>query len=1076
MGSDSSLFDLSSDDLSSLQDQSRIVVSRSEDIEPGSGFLANRQEQTTAGVLIGSVRDILGAPQSFEEKQERASSNDFLGHVVADVLVMIPKFKAVKAGIARTALLTNPHDGLSQDPLALGSNFLEGAALNKVSRAVLPGSSLSNLTERYLGSGLRAESATHLSAGFGFGAVKSGFDSRTWLDENGELSVGAGLETMAKTGTAAALINLPAGLVGMRSARWSGNAFKANTLGPRAHSFLIGTTSGYTSGAVVGGIEAVKEGKSFSEILGQMNEAGLVGAGTGMLFMSAMPLEKPLYGDLKKPVQPSRFRETSIDMVSERSLGLKAREFELESAFPAGSKIRDIETIDGTLTSKRRKIPLEEMEYHPRDDLKLTDLSRRLTYQGNRKESFAVVPESSKGKQFSSFEEFAGVVRMEEIDTRVYKFNDGDTEIVVSESHARKLDQIRQMRLLAAETTAFDGLSPAQRSRISAGLDSSNPQYVGDSKTAQMELLAQFIDRGKVDRAYRVMKARESLARNADNRAALPEDIVAVIEELPNPGMVKRVVLSEGSNPNDVWTRQTYDSEFVSAATASRDGEITFYKPAVDFVSVSPGKVNIDGKLNRSALRFYADHEWSHLAHFADDQSFGLFKLAEVADLNVAVRETAPTMEQSKLPAAERDLTGTDKYFARTYARRDSQENWAVHMGEEFMSPEVADFISLTEGAPVRTTILARNVISNSKTGSGRNVFGLSLARRVQHTQERVIPEAQKVLEGRIGSGSGTERVAAAELLGHLGNKDRHVGMLLKVADDPASLGIRESVEGISDGFLTRMHRLKDLDEHSLADTAFDAARRLSTNRMHGEPDVSFLVGQVKGSKGQVRELALERLKALPDGDELVRFARLAGDETNMGALMEMLPKVSSKQAQSLVFEEIINLAKGSEFGSQFTTAFLVKTIRFMPSQRLRALEVLGDKVASDPGVPSKELEGYMLTLTGNHDKRVAARAEKLLHSMQESRAVSEAINLIDSGGSDGRIKGLRMAQQHKDRRLIAPALKMAVRGTPEEAALAYQVLQQFEWRLVRHEAGILKSDGVDFDTAKLRDRLTKAG
>ena len=224
MGKELNLSRISAEDIVSSGSENVVVIKAQEELSRDSGFFSGRMEQTAAGMLIGATRDVFGEARTLEEKEKRAETSDFLGHVVADALVMIPRFKAVKAGMARTALLTNPHDGLAQDPLDMGKNFLEGAALNKVSRAVLPGSSLSALTGRYLGDGLKAEAATHMSAGFGFGAVKSGFDARTWLDSQGNFSVGSGLESMAKTGTAAALINLPAGMVGMRTAQWGGRA------------------------------------------------------------------------------------------------------------------------------------------------------------------------------------------------------------------------------------------------------------------------------------------------------------------------------------------------------------------------------------------------------------------------------------------------------------------------------------------------------------------------------------------------------------------------------------------------------------------------------------------------------------------------------------------------------------------------------------------------------------------------------------------------------------------------------------------------------------------------------------
>ncbi|MEZ4543782.1 MAG: hypothetical protein R3C24_07755 [Cyanobacteriota/Melainabacteria group bacterium] len=186
------------------------------------------------------------------------------------------------------------------DPLDLGKNFLEGAALNKVSRAVLPGGSLTGLTGRYLGDGLKAEAATHMAAGFGFGAVKSGFDARTWLDNQGNFSLGSGLESMAEQ------VPLPRSSNIHRYGRYAfGSVGRQSPQGKKRsvqEPFLLhfSATSRLYSSAVVGGIEAFKEGKGFYETLEQMNQAGLIGAGTGGLLMSVAPLEKPLIASRRK--------------------------------------------------------------------------------------------------------------------------------------------------------------------------------------------------------------------------------------------------------------------------------------------------------------------------------------------------------------------------------------------------------------------------------------------------------------------------------------------------------------------------------------------------------------------------------------------------------------------------------------------------------------------------------------------------------------------------------------------------------------------------------------------------------
>lgn len=1073
MGKELNLSRMGAEDLVSSGSENVVVVKAQEELSRDSGLFSGRLEQTAAGMIIGATRDIFGEAKTLAEKEKRAETSDFLGHVVADAVVMIPRFKAVKAGMARTALLANPHDGLAQDPLDLGKNFLEGAALNKVSRAVLPGSSLTGLTGRYLGDGLKAEAATHMTAGFGFGAVKSGFDARTWLDNQGNFSVGSGLESMAKTGTAAALINLPAGMVGMRSAQWGGRALKAETLSPRAHSFFIGATSGYTSGAVVGGIEAFKEGKGFYDTLEQMNQAGLIGAGTGGLLMSVAPLEKPLYSKPEKAGATRQSKETSIDLSSELSLSARAKMMEIEPALPAGRRkilldgSDDLAVAEAGLGSRRRKIPVDELEYQPRETLKLTDLSRQLIREPNQTRLRLFVPEEASKKTYSSYEEFAPQIKGRHVDTRIYKFKGSKTEIEVSESYAVKLDQIRILRHNAAAPNAYDQLPSYQRSQVSRALDPKGPEFVGGSQAAQVEALAKFMTEAEARQSLMVLRARDELMRNPENSKALPEDILVVLQELPNPSLVKRVVIDEGVNPNDIWTRQSYDPDFVSAATASPDGEITFYKPTIDFFKVGADKVNLDGNLSRAELRGYANHEWSHLGHFSDPLNFGLFKLAEHVDAVVPSGKTAATLEDAHKTALERP---PDQYFMRTYARRNSEENWAVHMGESFLAPESHLFADLAERAPVRTTVLGRSINAKSTNSQGNNVHGESIAKRTEAANRTAMPAAQKVLEQRIATGSDAQKVAAVELLGHMGSKERHIRTLLDVADSPESLLIKDNVETLSGGYIRRSSLVKSINESSLADAALDNAIRIAGNGMKGESEVAFLIRQVRESKGQVRDLSLERLRRMDDGFDLARFATMAGDADNLPAMMDMLPSIRDRQAQNMVFDEIMALGAKGEYGDGFVNSILIDTIKRVPALRIKATNVLGDRLARDPDMAIGEPEKLLRLWRGHSDEQFASRARKIVDTIEARREMIRAVEMMDSPDGAKRLSGIDMATKHHDRSLIAPLLKVVASGNADEVALAARALRDYEWQMVKHEAGVMQSENpeIKFD-ANLR-------
>lgn len=275
-----------------------------------TGAFADRPENTLAGSVLGMAHDLISSPNSQQEKAERAAKHDMAAHFVADTVAIVPQLKVTTAGLTRAALLVDPHKGLQGNALNFGKNFAEGAALNGVGR--LAGASGQRLTQAYLGRGLLAESATHLSVGFGFGAVKSGFDEKSWHNSKGEFSVGSGAAAILKGGTIGAAFNLPAGYIGLRAAKGTVSLLGENA-SMRTSNVVAGTVSGYAGGAVFGGIESVMHGKSLSETMENIHMAGTAGALTGgfisgsdhtkntqgiFKYISSEPVSRPLTPEL----------------------------------------------------------------------------------------------------------------------------------------------------------------------------------------------------------------------------------------------------------------------------------------------------------------------------------------------------------------------------------------------------------------------------------------------------------------------------------------------------------------------------------------------------------------------------------------------------------------------------------------------------------------------------------------------------------------------------------------------------------------------------------------------------------
>ncbi len=128
-------------------------------------------EHTIAGSVIGAVRDIIPGIKG------TAQSNDQIAHIAADTIASLPMVKTVAGGAIRATMLIDPTKSWDANAGSFGLNFVEGLALNKVSKMAMPESGFSQLVSSKLGTGLASEAATHLTVGLGFGAIRTGFNA-----------------------------------------------------------------------------------------------------------------------------------------------------------------------------------------------------------------------------------------------------------------------------------------------------------------------------------------------------------------------------------------------------------------------------------------------------------------------------------------------------------------------------------------------------------------------------------------------------------------------------------------------------------------------------------------------------------------------------------------------------------------------------------------------------------------------------------------------------------------------------------------------------------------------------------
>lgn len=212
---------------------------------------------------------------------------------------------------------------------------------------------------------------------------------------------------------------------------------------------------------------------------------------------------------------------------------------------------------------------------------------------------------------------------------------------------------------------------------------------------------------------------------------ALPEDFIPLLDRLPDSSIVKRVVLRNDVNPADYLHRlESGNPTFVSDATATPRGDMTFYR-----YNLTPN-LAVDGK-----------HEWSHIVKYNRGLEGRLFELAE-----------------------QLEKFG---YHSRGRALVNSDENFAVHLGEDVLGHNPAKIKQLVEEAPIRTLIMGRALARTLELvpGERRSVPGYEHAQQrlqmleQQNYQQRGIEQLNRIATGNEPAAAET----AAKLMVSLG-------------------------------------------------------------------------------------------------------------------------------------------------------------------------------------------------------------------------------------------------------------------------------------------------------------------
>lgn len=1029
----------------------------------------SRPEQTLGGAAIGLGRDALSAPESDEKRLERAQENDMACQIAADTVAIIPTVRALPAGLARATMLVNPHNSVQENLGAYTLNVGEGMALNYVGKSMLPGSSLQGALARNIEGQLSREIATHLSVGAGFGLVKSSFDTKNWSDEHGNFTPGKLTANVAKSTLAGALINVPAGMVGTRVMQGP-MSLMAELNAPKQLATTLATAgSGYTSGAVFGGIDAVSQGKSFSETLSAMHFAGKVGLVTGGVMGSVDngSLHSKQRAIVESVLKANAPTAENAPARGDRALSKSTNVSAETLSGPAIEKISrskpgSDEFVPAVAPEQNGKSLSDRLDYSPVTDYRLSDVSARLKNPRQSVEVDFELKPSAANKTFESHEDFMKHTRRKEVPVRVYDIEGHSAQLVVEESLAVKMDKVRDLRLKvereAHTEIPFDKLPAAQRYKISLEMQK------GDEST----VLAKYFDSGTAKRSFSVLRARQTMLRDPKTEL-LPEDFIIMLDEVPNRRKVARLFLSERANPQDRWNQQTYkDPTFESAATASSDREIRYY-----LTDRMPK--------DKPTLRGFMKHEWVHLAVGAAPEEAGLHQLAILVDKDVPNPKYAPVERTTSSAMAKAAIVGkpesglqfpepssdkpTDKHFARAYARTNPDEDGAVHLGEEMLAPDSDRLVALGENAPVRTVWLARILAKNvaSAKWADLSTHAPVIGERLAYVQNEVMPDAIKLLEHRVKQGSASERAASAELLGHLGDGERHIPILRKLAADPDALVVPEELPVLArigskepvnttNGGRQGISFEADGQGRTVADIAFDAMLKLHA----GAPDtqLAFLVTEAHPDS-PTRELALTRLGSAKHdaASKYLELASLSGRPEKLPQLIDLIRRMPDTNGRVMAFQEALALGANSP---QFRRSLIGHGLE-IPGVAGMAIDLLHPH---EVGAYEPQLSKLARQVW---DKPAQEKARVLLSELNSGTDTGRVMDLLRSDSPRAVQQGVDIviASKSADNRLIRPLLEVAASAPEATSKAARQALLRFNHQLVKFHAQELRRGGV---------------
>lgn len=1020
---------------------SQEVLSQQQQSEPpkSSGFLSglvgDRKERTLAGAVVGRVRDAFSGDLTEEEKVKRAEGNDFVGTIAADTVAMMAR-RPVLGGLARASMMADTKGDARDFALGFAKDGLEGVGLNYIGKIAQPGSKAYNFVgSKFGGFGIKQEIALHAGTGALFGALKAGSDPHAWRDQNGHFSFQSGLNNLTdwkKMGTATisgAVINVPAGMIGMRLAK-SSTLSVANRTGSETFGRVTGgVISGAGSGGVFGGLDGVIQGKSLSEIGQSTFDGMLIGGATGGVMTGWHAFrpgkQAPVTGDPAETQPKERIQEPTAAKVQE-SMTAQVQEAVLAAgdkklgviSQPSREKITHM--LEEALTPEQLNRAFEvydKIAYNPSIKLGVKELNKLLIQQPNMELPVRRVKnDPNMPETFANEAEFLKWTEVHNEPARVYHIQGTPTKVIIPEAYAKKLDAIRELRVWAeTDAPSFDNLESTQRRVLQK-----------HAMEGKMDLM-QAVFGEKADNIARIIKARLEVT-TGENSRALPEDFIQAIKSLPDPRLVKELIIMDEPDYSDRYVRTGEEAGMPTAANASERGTIMFFEA----YNGQP-----KGTTSLSSLHKFFAHEWAHLLKFKMKEHSALFN--EAAELE----------------------TG---YYSREYAKRQypdhpnlkHHENWAVHLGEELLMPDADGFFITANAAPIRTTLMAKawleslvpgnrevmthpgDFVSRIKEIPQRVVKSDIHAARLKYIAEEVVPVARQHLLEHLQHGSPLDQQRAAMILGRVG--------------DPADITVMTEVFNNT----TDMRLRKNLFQSMVNISSLTPDARLN-----------FLVEHARVEQ-PLREEAMAALAHYkhPEAFSYHEVLRLSASERNIPQLMTFMEKTAVTGAKRMAFDNIVKLAKTGPYANEFMEKFLLRALRHHPDLRLQALNEAVQ-------YPSMNLELEVMRLQRAADTEIAERAKQASAEMKMARTLNQLKNWTAGSDESLKYRAIQDLAWANDNRAIPVLLEVVGSGQPKWANEALGALQHYSPNMIQAYAHQLQRDGRSLSWGEVKQRMS---